>query len=190
MIESFDQIRKANESIRTTDIKGKDYAEVNQRVKAFRQVCPGGCISTEMLSNADGVCVFKAYVLDENGNLLGTGTAYEKESSSYINKTSYIENCETSAVGRALGMVGFGIDTSIGSYDEVANAILQQEDIKTEEVAKQKISEVKVKALEARCQTDGVSVEKLCELYKVKTLADLTEKKYANINEHWDKIKA
>ena len=190
MIESFEQIKKANESIRTTDIKGKEYAEVNQRVKAFRMVCPSGCISTEMLSNEDGVCVFRAVVLDEDGRLLGTGTAYEKESSSFINKTSYIENCETSAVGRALGMAGFGIDTSIGSADEVANAIHQQEEIKTEEIGKMKISAVKVQALEARCQTDGVSVEKLCELYKVKTLAELTEKKYANINEHWEKIKA
>ncbi len=58
--------------------------------------------------------------------LLGTGTAYEKENSSFINKTSYIENCETSAVGRALGMAGFGIDTSIRSAEEMQNADLQQ----------------------------------------------------------------
>lgn len=116
----------ANETIKTTDIKGKEYAEVNQRIKAFRMVYPQGCISTNMLSNDNGVCVFKAMVLDENGNLLGTGTAYEKEDSSFINKTSYIENCETSAVGRALGMAGFGIDVSVASAEEVANAIENQ----------------------------------------------------------------
>jgi hypothetical protein len=109
-------------------VKGKDYVEVNQRIKAFRSICPGGSITTEMLSNENGVCVFRATVCDENMQILGTGTAYEKETSSFINKTSYIENCETSAVGRALGMCGFGIDTSIASAEEVQNAIKNQQE--------------------------------------------------------------
>lgn len=116
----------ANETIKTTDIKGKEYAEVNQRIKAFRMVYPDGMIETEMLSCNNGVCVFKASVSDEKGLLLGTGHAYEKEDSSFINKTSYIENCETSAVGRALGMAGFGIDVSVASAEEVENAMLNQ----------------------------------------------------------------
>lgn len=123
---TYEQIQKANETIKTTDIKGKAYAEVNQRIRAFRMVYPEGGIITEMIANADGVCVFKATVLNEDGKILGTGMAYEKESSSFINKTSYIENCETSAVGRALGMCGFGIDTSVASYEEVQNAINNQ----------------------------------------------------------------
>ena len=117
----------ANETIKTTDIKGKDYAEVNQRIKAFRMVYPQGSIKTEMLSNENGVCIFRASVWDDNLNILATGTAYEKENSSFINKTSYIENCETSAVGRALGMAGFGIDVSVASAEEVQNAINNQE---------------------------------------------------------------
>lgn len=116
----------ANETIKTTDIKGKDYAEVNQRIKAFRMVYPQGTIQTHLISNENGVCIFRASVCDEKGNLLGTGTAYEKEDSSFINKTSYIENCETSAVGRALGMAGFGIDVSVASAEEVQNAINNQ----------------------------------------------------------------
>lgn len=127
---SYNDIKKANESIKTTDIKGKDYAEVNQRIKAFRMVYPTGSIETEMLSNENGVCVFSAqvgyYADDGEYRTLGTGTAYEKENSTFINKTSYIENCETSAVGRALGMCGFGIDTSVASYEEVQNAINNQ----------------------------------------------------------------
>ena len=117
----------ANEQIKTTDIKGKDYAEVNQRIKAFRMVYPNGTIKTEMLSNENGVCVFRAKIM-VNGCILGTGTAYEKEGSTFINKTSYIENCETSAVGRALGMAGFGIDTSVASAEEVQNAIFNKVD--------------------------------------------------------------
>lgn len=128
---TFEDIRKANESIKTTAIQGKDYAEVNQRIKAFRMVYPTGTISTKMLSNENGVCIFTAAVgyYNDDGDLvgLGTGTAYEKENSTFINKTSYIENCETSAVGRALGMCGFGIDTSVASAEEVQNAIANQD---------------------------------------------------------------
>lgn len=139
-IITFDDIQKANETIRTTDIKGKDYAEVNQRIKAFRMIYPTGTIETEMISDVDGVCIFRASIYD-GAKLLATGTAYEKEGSTFINKTSYIENCETSAVGRALGMCGFGIDTSVASADEVQNAIANQEEatIQTEEEAKQYI---------------------------------------------------
>lgn len=122
----------ANETIKTTDIKGKDYAEVNQRIKAFRMVYPQGTIQTQMLSNENGVCIFHARIYDDKNNLLGTGTAYEKEDSSFINKTSYIENCETSAVGRALGMCGFGIDVSVASAEEVQNAMQNQEPTKEE----------------------------------------------------------
>ena len=120
-----------NDTIQTTDIKGKEYAEVNQRIKAFRMLYPEGIIDTRMESNENGICIFKAQVgyYEEDGCVrwLGTGYAYEKENSSFINKTSYIENCETSAVGRALGMCGFGIDVSVASAEEVENAINNQE---------------------------------------------------------------
>ena len=121
---------KANAAIRTTNIKGKEYAEVNQRVKAFRTLYPEGFITTEILCREGGLCIIKATVghyADGKSVILATGTAYEKEGSSQINRTSYIENCETSAVGRALGMAGFGIDTSIASADEMTNALLQQD---------------------------------------------------------------
>ena len=124
----FEDIQKANETIKTTDIKGKEYAEVNQRIKAFRMVYPNGSITTELLALKDGVCIFKAKVTNNDGDVIATGTAYEKEDSTFINKTSYIENCETSAVGRALGMAGFGIDTSVASAEEVQNAIENQKE--------------------------------------------------------------
>ena len=118
---TFEDIKRANESIRTTDIKGKEYAEVNQRIKAFRMVYPTGYIYTDFVSHQDGVAVMMARVgyYDEEGLEveLARGTAYEKEGSTFINKTSYIENCETSAVGRALGMAGFGIDVSVASAE-------------------------------------------------------------------------
>lgn len=122
---TFKDIDEANKTLLSIDIKGKLYIEVNQRIKAFRMIYPQGFIETEMVSNQDGVCVFQAIVGNDD-KILGSGHAYEKENSTFINKTSYIENCETSAVGRALAMAGFGIDTSIASAEEVQNAITNQ----------------------------------------------------------------
>ena len=68
-----EEIKKANESLKSTDIKGKGYIEVNQRIKAFRQVYPMGTISTEILSLENGVVMMKATVLDDDGKALATG---------------------------------------------------------------------------------------------------------------------
>ena len=139
MAITYEQIKQANDSIKATDIKGKNYAEVNQRIKAFRMVYPMGFIKTVIESLENGVCLMNArvgyYAEDGQEVILGTGTAYEKEDSTFINKTSYIENCETSAVGRALGMCGFGIDTSVASAEEVQNAIANQNEEQTEKKA-------------------------------------------------------
>ena len=126
---TYEQLREVNRTLASVDLKGKDYVMVNERIKAFRQLYPQGFIETALQSNQDGVAIFAAqvgYYEDGEKRILGTGTAYEKEGSSFINKTSYIENCETSAVGRALGMAGIGIDTSVATYEEVANAQKQQ----------------------------------------------------------------
>ena len=140
---TWERIVKANAAIKTMDVKGKDYAEVNQRVKAFRMVYPTGLIDTEIVSNTDGVCIFRAtvgYYDEEVGSFvkLATGTAFEVQNASYINKTSYVENCETSAVGRALGMAGFGIDTSICSAEELQNALAQQDAAQTNKPVNEK----------------------------------------------------
>lgn len=176
MILSYDAIKAANETIKTTPIKGKEYAEVNQRIKAFRMVFPLGYIITEMKSNENGVCIFTAIVgyTDENGinHTLGTGTAYEKEGSTFINSTSYIENCETSAVGRALGMCGFGIDTSVASAEEVTNAINNQ---KTGEPQERKASAKQVEIL--RKAYTGANPEKLLQVNQIGRIEDISMRK-------------
>ena len=140
---TYKDIKEINATLNTIDVKGKEYVEVNQRVKAFRMLYPEGIIDTHLESNENGVCVFKAQVgyYDEEGCVkwLATGYAYEKEDSTFINKTSYIENCETSAVGRALGMLGIGINTSIASFDEVLNAMNNQKATK-EDAEKYKLT--------------------------------------------------
>lgn len=127
---TFDDIKKANESIKPMNIKGKEYAPVNERIKAFRMVYPDGAILTELVKDDDARIIYKATVYGSAGAILATGTAEEVRGSSNINRTSAIENCETSAVGRALGFAGFGIDTSVASYEEVENAKLRQEGAK------------------------------------------------------------
>ena len=184
---SYKDIENVNKDMKTTDIKGTAYSAVSERIKAFRKLFPTGFICTDMISNENGVCIFKATVgyKDENGErcVLGTGTAYEKEGSSFINKTSYIENCETSACGRALGMCGLGIDSDVASYDEVATATVNQE-------AEKPIKAEKRKALEKSCKDDGIPVGYICELYSVSELKELTEAKFANLVGHWDEMKA
>ena len=133
---TFEDLAKVNEKLKAIDVKGKGYVQVNERVKGFRELCPGGRIETEIVSLEDGVVTMKAYVTDDNGRLLATGYAQEKETSSYINKTSFIENCETSAVGRALGWCGIGVDGSMASADELANAITNQKKMKEEDAKK------------------------------------------------------
>ena len=177
---TYEDIKKANETIKTTDIKGKEYAEVPQRIKAFRMCYPTGSIVTEMVSNIAGICIFRATVgfTDENGgcHILGTGTAYEREDSSFINKTSYIENCETSAVGRALGMAGFGIDTSVASAEEVQNAINNQnKEEKTERKATPKQVEVLANVYK------GDNLKKLLESQNVEKLDDIPMSKASEL---------
>lgn len=121
-----EQIKGVNERIKKIEVKGKAYACVPARVQAFREICPEGSIETDVISMADGIVTMKTTVKDETGRVLATGMAQEKEASSYINKTSYIENCETSAVGRALGMLGLGSDEQMASAEELANAINNQ----------------------------------------------------------------
>jgi hypothetical protein len=175
---TYEQIKKANDSIITTDIKGKAYSEVPQRIKAFRMCYPEGTIHTEMISNENGICIFKASVYD-NGDptahkLLGVGHAYEKEGSTFINKTSYIENCETSAVGRALGMAGFGIDTSVASAEEVQNAMANQNPEKTEQKAEQTERKATPKQIEfLASKYTGENLTKLLKANNISTLEEM-----------------
>lgn len=115
--------------MKTVKIKGKEYVEVNERLKYFRTAdqFKDYSLESEIVSLENGVITVKAIIKDGNGNIKATGLAQEKESSSFINKTSFVENCETSAWGRALGNLGIGIDTSVATAEEVNNAILNQD---------------------------------------------------------------
>jgi hypothetical protein len=175
---TYKDIENANATLKTTPIKGKDYAEVNQRIKAFRMLFPTGKIVTNMISNENGICIFRAEIYADNETLLGTGTAYEKENSTFINKTSYIENCETSAVGRALGMCGLGIDTSIASYEEVANAVENQNKSETQPAPKAKQPAPKAKQPAPKENRQSVSIPKTPR----EKLIDKLHEKHIDVN--------
>ena len=106
----------------------RDYVPVNERLMLFWKDHPDGRVETELIRADAGVVIVKAslFVPSDDGKPLATGHAHEKEDSSFINKTSALENCETSAVGRALAIAGYEIKKSIASREEVENALAKQ----------------------------------------------------------------
>ena len=152
--------------LKTIDIKGTAYVTVNARLTYFRETFPDYQLISEILSCEDGKCLMKASIINDKGVILATGHAYEVEGVGYINKTSHVENCETSAWGRALGNFGIGIDAAVASYEEVANAIEQR---KTPKVKKPKES--------ACAETETIKKEDVEDLIfkDIGTLKDLIE---------------
>ena len=116
-------------------IHNKEYKTVALRVTEFlaSPKHEGWAIETQLITahSSDGIArsdeyiVMKATIRDEQDRSRGTGYAEEKRGSTNINKTSALENCETSAIGRALSAVGFG-GTEYASANEVTDAIIQQ----------------------------------------------------------------
>lgn len=87
---------------------------------------PVGLDTWKILKGKDAECVIKATIKNPEGVVIATGLAHEKEGATNINKTSFVENCETSAIGRALACMGIGLTDSYASAEEVANAISNQ----------------------------------------------------------------
>jgi len=111
------------------NIKGKDYKTVALRVQEFREQFPNYFLTTEIIKIDDEQCIVKAYagIHREDGTVqtFATGHAQEFRKASQINGTSYVENCETSAIGRCLSALGLS-GTEFASANEVVNAIHQQ----------------------------------------------------------------
>ena len=116
----------AGQGLQTTTIKGKQYVQVGQRIMGFRRAFPDWSIETKVLHMTAEMVVMQATIKDETGRVMATGTAHEEKQASTINRTSYVENCETSAVGRALGLLGIGSE-QICSAEELLMAIQAQQ---------------------------------------------------------------
>jgi len=112
----------------TVNIHGREYKTVALRVAEFREtykLADGWGIVTELLHVDADVVRVRAAVTTPDGRTVATGMAEERRTASQINKTSALENCETSAVGRALAAAGLG-GSEYASADEVANALKNQ----------------------------------------------------------------
>ena len=120
-------------------IHGKKYVEVKDRLAAFIVKEPDWSIITEVVSNDNqtGSVIMKATVRDQNDRIRSTGHAHEfkGDKSSMVNATSWVENCETSCVGRALGMLGYGIEESFASADEIRISEQKKQKIDTGEIS-------------------------------------------------------
>jgi hypothetical protein len=126
-------------------IRGKEYMEVKDRVMVFRKNHPDWAIITQLIENNEstGSVIFKAHIEDEEGRIRGTGHAHEfkDDKTSMVNKTSHLENCETSAIGRAMASLGIGVESSYASYDEVM--IAKNKEARAEEQMAVKIGKIK-----------------------------------------------
>ena len=119
------------------NIRGKEYKTVALRVQEFRTDFPGHSLVTDIVKIDDDQCIVKAMVVKDNV-IIATGHAQEFRKSSQINGTSYVENCETSAIGRALACLGIG-GTEFASANEVVNAIYQQNNPVVEELTEEQL---------------------------------------------------
>ena len=136
------------------------YVTVNARLKHFRESgeYAGYQLVTEILKHDDEATLIKASLISPDGVVLSTGHAYERASQGFINKTSHVENAETSACGRCLGIYGIGIDEEVRSYEEMSTAIEGQKTPKKRvkesvSAAEQSISKNDVEAILMDCTT-------------------------------------
>jgi len=119
-------VNDINQSHGVTQKGGKKYTEVAKRVEAFRThfgLKYG--ITTNIIVDNEKRVVIKAQVYDLSNKEIAVGEGYAEEirGSSQVNKTSAIENCETSAIGRALASLGLhgGQYASVNEIDKAQN---------------------------------------------------------------------
>ena len=176
--------------MKTINIHGKQYVEVKERVKYFREHFKDWALTSEILELTDTRCVIKSTVLNDKDRVIATGIAYEILGSSHINKTSFVENCETSSNGRALANLGIMIETSIASADEIQYAKAQETKPKTEKLTDDKFSAMIVAIGEGKGDTvkDRMKNYKLTKKQRAKLDELLSDKKDEKSNCVFDVI--
>jgi hypothetical protein len=143
--------------MKSINIKGKNYITVSERILEFNKEYPQGSITCNIIEHdfEKGIILMEAVVIpnheEPNRFFNGFATEWRDDSNSFVNKTSYIENCNTSAVGRALGMLGIGIDTGFASFDEIGIAQKKEQMLKC-----------------SNCKNDITQAEQLFSLKKYK----------------------
>ena len=148
------------------NIRGKDYITVPKRMAEFRKehtIKEGWAVVTECQDIPDKIRV-KAMILNPAGMIVATGHAEEKPGSNPINKTNAVENCETSAVGRALAMCGYGGE-SFASAEDMARVQAAETPISSDVVAE----------IESKAKQASVDIDRITKRYSVQSLQDLSQ---------------
>ena len=158
----------------TVKIHGKEYKTVALRIQEFREKHPDFTIQTELVEANDTLVVMKA-TISMGPQVIATGYAEEVRTASKINRTSALENAETSAVGRALAFFGLG-GSEIASADEVANAISQQNSQGSNEEMERLV------AHNEAWRNNSASI------YFIKEYINMDEPKWENVAEAWAEI--
>jgi len=164
-------------NVKTIKLQGKDYAQVNDRIKAFHAKYPNGSITTE--PNLTGeVCFVKAIVTPDVAN---PARVYSASSYGTLKGVKAFEKLETVAVGRALAYLGFSIDGSIASAEEMEEFVSKQEEVKPVQITVQRPNEAQIKRLQTLVSkaTDPEATRAwIKSTYKVESTKDLTIDQY------------
>lgn len=136
MTISFQQVMKQAQQriieLKGVNIHSKEYKSVNIRIKVFREFFPNYSLTSDILLYSDNACRVKASVISPAHRVMATGHAEEDKNTNHINKTSMLENCETSAWGRALANFGLQGD-ELASANEVERALAKEKLLKEKE---------------------------------------------------------
>lgn len=168
------------------DIKGKKYVLVSDRIIYFNETYPNGSIVTDKWQDWDMVICQATVTPDcDHRCRYFTWWSQAKRWDGFINKTSALENAETSAVGRALAMMGIGVIDSIASVDEINKA---------ENTAKAQAKKAEKKAMEEWPFTDETWYDKALKWTKFMTECldelDFMKKIKARVKEIWETMSA
>ena len=150
--------------IPTVDIKGKKYSTVNERHRHLLQYFPEARFNEEILFHDNERVVVKTelYISD---TIYAVGHAEEHRNANFINKTSALENCSSSALGRCIAAFGLS-GSEYASAEELVNALNNQgnnKQVSINEQIKKQTTETKLTALYSNWKKENDSIEKIFE---------------------------
>jgi hypothetical protein len=154
----------------------EDYVPVSERVEKFYERFPDGRITTSIVEHVHeaGFILIRAevYRSPDDAQPSATGHAYEVKGESYVNKTSYVENAETSAVGRALALLGFEVKRGIASREEMQKTTRQESAPANVARMPEKADEVKMEMNRLRSDITAIFAKATREKNPQKTYTD------------------
>jgi hypothetical protein len=156
-----------SKKLKTVNIKGKPYVTVDERVKFFRDNYKNFSTETEIVHISEETVIIKATIKNSDNRIVSTGHAYEQVTSYGVNSTNHIENCETSAIGRALGFMNIGVISSIASADEVQNAIAKQNKNQNYKFKKGTLTDLQFQRAIATIKAGDYTKEQLLKTFKL-----------------------